>query len=265
MSQNKYINKLQGKSVLIFGGTSGIGYAVAEALLEHGAKLTICGSNLDKLANTIERLTKSYPDVKQDRITTAACDLAATATLEDRLREIFEHAVSAHGGQKIDHIVFTAGDPLDVAGGITGTNINVINSISAVRLHAPILIAKVIATTEYVNNSVSTSVTITGGASHLRPRKTWPIVSMVASAMEGLVRGLALDLAPIRFNVVHPGMFQTELASGIPPAALEITKAGTLTKRIGQPEEIAEAYLYFMKDFSADGTALVSDNGKILA
>ncbi|QKX59724.1 uncharacterized protein TRUGW13939_06866 [Talaromyces rugulosus] len=264
MTTFKYINKLQGKRVLIFGGTSGIGHAVAEALLEHGAKIVISGSTTESVQRAIARLQKAYPDVNPERIVTAVCDLVQTDTLEDRLRELLKEVVSKDE-QKIDHIVFTAGNRFDVAGGITGTDIPLVNSIMAVRVYAPILIARVIATTDYVTKSASTSFTFTSGTAHTRPRKTWPIIAMMSGALQGLATGLAVELAPIRVNVVNPGLFKTELASEWVPEALEAASNMTLTKRLGQPEDIAEAYLYFMKDASVDGTALVSDNGKVVA
>ncbi|KAH8705835.1 putative short-chain dehydrogenase [Talaromyces proteolyticus] len=264
MSQRKFLNKLQDKLVLVFGGTSGIGYAVAEAVLEHGAKLIISGSNPDKLDRTVNRLRKSYPDVKDGQIVTLVNDLTQIDILENRLREQFHDVVSENGGQKIDHIVYTAGDSLNVGNGISDADIKYINSVMTVRAYAPIFIAKVIATSDFVSKSAATSFTITSGTAHIRPRKAWPVVSMLSGACQGLVKGLAYDLAPIRVNVVNPGLFQTELASKWPASALEKAKGDTLTKKIGQAEDIAEAYLYFMKDASVDGISIVSDNGKVL-
>jgi NAD(P)-dependent dehydrogenase (short-subunit alcohol dehydrogenase family) len=264
MATFKYINKLEDKHVLVFGGTSGIGYAVAEALIEHKARLTIIGSNTDRLANTVKSLLTAYPDTKDGRVNTIFCDLSQLDGLEARIRETLRIA-SADGSQKIDHIAFTAGDPLNVAGGITGTDIELINTIMGVRAFAPVLIAKVIATSAYVNISAASSFTFTSGTAHLRPRKTWPVVSMLSAELHGLASGLAVELAPVRVNVVNPGFFQTRLAARFPTEVLEKTREAMLTKRLGQPEDIAEAYLYIMKDTSADGTSVLSDCGKVLA
>lgn len=260
----KYLNKLQDKRVLVFGGSSGIGYAVVEALLEHGAQVTVSGSKPEKLDNIVKHLHSSYPNLKDGQINTWACDLTGFDGLEARIRETL-HAASKGGEQKIDHIVFTAGDRVDVAGGITGTDIHVINSLMGVRVFAPALIARVIATSDYVNKSAATSFTFTSGTAHIRPRPTWPMVAMLSGALQGLASGLAVELAPIRVNVVNPGFVETELASGRPAEFLRKVKESTLTKKLGKPEDIAEAYLYFMKDASADGTAIVSDGGKILS
>lgn len=242
-----------------------MGYAVAEAVLEHGASLIISGSKPEKLARAVERLQSSYPDITKNgnEIVTIACDLSQTDVLEDRLRDLFKTA-SENGSKKIDHVVFTAGDPMNLAGGIAGTDFNIVHSLMAVRVFAPTIIAKIIATTDYVNKSATSSFTMTSGTAHLRPRKTWSIVSMFSGALQGLASGLAVDLAPVRVNVVNPGVVQTELFSRLGPEAAEKAKEASLTKRIGQPQDIAEAYLYLMKDVSADGTAILSDNGKVL-
>jgi NAD(P)-dependent dehydrogenase (short-subunit alcohol dehydrogenase family) len=80
----KFIHKLQGKRVLIFGGTSGIGYAVAEGCIEHGSAVIISGSNAAKLQTTVERLKSSYPSLPSSQVTTHACDQAWQKYLRHR-------------------------------------------------------------------------------------------------------------------------------------------------------------------------------------
>lgn len=191
------------------------------------------------------------------------CDLSRTDDLEERLRDLLK-AVSEDGSRKIDHIAYTAGNKLDIAGGLPGTDLKVINSLMAVRVFAPILIAKVIAATDYVNKSAAASFTFTSGTAHIRPRVNYAMVAMLSGALQGLASGLAFDLAPVRVNVVNPGAIQTELWNSMPAGLIEKAKENSLTKKIAQPEDIAEAYLYFMKDPSVDGTAVTSDNGRVL-
>ncbi len=88
------------------------------------------------------------------------------------------------------------------------------------------------------------------------------------SAIEGLTRGLAIDLKPIRVNVVSPGPVLTELFDGIAPnrreAALEGMRKGTVLGKLGRPEDIAEAYLYAMRDGFCTEQVLGSDGGRLL-
>ncbi|POS69156.1 short chain dehydrogenase [Diaporthe helianthi] len=105
----KYINKLQGRRVLIFGGISGIGYAVAEACVEHGCAVIISGSNARKLGDTVLRLRTSYPHIDSSQIIIHACDLADKKGLETNIQRLLS-VVTRETRSKIDHVVFTAGD-----------------------------------------------------------------------------------------------------------------------------------------------------------
>ena len=105
----KYTSKLTDTRVLIFGGSSGIGYAVAEASLEYGAQVIISSSNSSRVDTAIERLTKSYPSAK-NRVSGHACDLSSSSSLEANIERLFGDV-----GGKLDHIVFTAGTDLAVA------------------------------------------------------------------------------------------------------------------------------------------------------
>ena len=69
--------------------------------------------------------------------------------------------------------------------------------------------------TEYMKKSSSSSITLTGGTNTARPVAGWSIPAAVGGASEGLVRGFAVDLKPIRVNLVHPGAIRTELVEGL--------------------------------------------------
>lgn len=110
--QRKYTAKLEGSRVLIIGGTSGLGFTVAEACVEYGALVTVSSSNKDRVQGTVEKLKKSYPSAS-DRVFGLTVDLSKAETLEDELKTLLEGTVRDLGG-KLDHVVFTAGDALAV-------------------------------------------------------------------------------------------------------------------------------------------------------
>lgn len=64
---------------------------------------------------------------------------------------------------------------------------------------------------------------------------------------------------------MSPGSVKTELLSGLSEAAAEFMRNSTLTKRLGRPEDMAEAYLYAMKDGFVTGTVIHSNGGALLA
>lgn len=88
---------------------------------------------------------------------------------------------------------------------------------------------------------------------------------MATTAVEGLVRGLAVDLAPLRVNLVSAGPIATELLATLPQSYLDMYAEQTLLKAIGKAEDIAEAYIYIMKDRNITGSIVFSDGGRRLA
>jgi NAD(P)-dependent dehydrogenase (short-subunit alcohol dehydrogenase family) len=105
----KYTSKLHAAHILIFGGSSGIGYGVAEALLENGAKISIASSSQSRINDAVSRLTKAYPS-KKDNISGVVCDLGSE-DMEANIVKALE-SVTQGGKGKLDHVVHTAGDKL---------------------------------------------------------------------------------------------------------------------------------------------------------
>lgn len=109
----KYTSKLRNSRVLVIGGSSGIGFCVAEACVEHGAFVVVSSSNKDRVDKAVEKLKSSYPSAKE-RVYGLTVDLSKADTLETELKTLLEGTKAKLGGQKLDHIVYTAGDALAV-------------------------------------------------------------------------------------------------------------------------------------------------------
>lgn len=254
----KFINKLQDRRVLIFGGTSGIGYAVAEACVEYGCTVILSGSNSPKLANTVLRLKTSYPHVASSQIITHACDLSNKEDLESNIQTLLSVVTRGANG-KLDHVVFTAGDARSLKSASEVT-VAQFEKNQVVRNIAPIIIAKYLP--QYMGMGPDSSYTLTGGFIFSKPPPGFGLHA--ASGVEGLARGLAVDMAPIRVNLVSPGAIKTEAMKSVPEQALDGLAKATTIKRLGRPEDIAEAYLYFMKDGFVTGSILHSNGGRLL-
>ena len=256
----KFINKLQGKRILIFGATSGIGFAVTEACIEHGATVIITGSKAERLSTTIQRLQTSYGDL-QSRVTAHVCDLSDEATLEANIVALLD-AASAHGTHPLDHISFSAGNALALPP-IAAVSIAQLRQLDVVRHLAPVMIAKHAG--GRVAASPDASFTITGGVNAHKPAPGWAVAAADGGRNEALVRGLAVDLAPLRANLVAPGAVDTELLQRLlTPERREGFVQKTLGKRLGRPEDAAEAYLYLMKDGFVTGTVIHTNGGALL-
>jgi NAD(P)-dependent dehydrogenase (short-subunit alcohol dehydrogenase family) len=259
---SKYINKLQSKRVLIFGGTSGIGFCVAEAAVEYGAIVFISSSTSEKLERALTRLRATYPDAL-DRIHGYTCDLSNKDTQESVIESLFKK-VTNDGTDKLDHIAFTAGDRR--VGGpprLPIANADMIFKGLTVRSVAPVIIAKLLP--KYIHLTQKSSFTLTGGAATAKPSPGFSIPIISGGGLEALTRGLAVDLKPLRVNIVAPGAIATELWEGIPSQVTDTFKKMNLAGELGRPEDTAEAYIYAMKDSYVTGTTLYSDGGWRLA
>lgn len=264
----KYTSKLHNKRILIIGGSSGLGYAVAEASLEQGAHVIISSSRPARIESAISRLVQSYPSARE-RVRGQACDLASAATAESNIERLFVFATVSDGdgggGGKLDHVVFTAGDGLATMP-LCSISLAAIQAAGMVRFVAPLLIARYAA--PHMAAGPASSITLTTGSVAEKPMRDWAVVASYAAGLYGMVRALALDLKPVRVNLVSPGAVATELWAGMPREAyVEFERQigeRALTGRIGRPEDVAEAYVYAMKDANLTGSVVGSDGGGLL-
>lgn len=257
-TKNKYVNKLLDHHIVIFGGTSGIGFCVAEAGIEHGARVTILSSDANKVNAAKTRLSTSYPEaVAKDQISGLTIDLGAP-TVEDDLVSIFEQI------QPFDHIVFTAGNYMSELEDWLQprADLDRIRNSANTRVIAPFLIAK--HAPRYMSSkSPACSITLTSGAIAEKPvGQGMSIHAMYSTGLYGMARNLCLDIAPVRVNLVSPGAVDTELWDSFPgrDALFEDLKKKMPVGEIPTPESVAEAYMYCMKDRGLTG-AVISTNG----
>jgi NAD(P)-dependent dehydrogenase (short-subunit alcohol dehydrogenase family) len=262
--QKKYTNKLTSSRILIFGGSSGIGYSIAEASLEQGATVIISSSSSSKIQTAISALQAAYPSAK-DRITGYVRDLSDANRLEESITSLFEE-VGGKGKLLLDHIVFTAGDVYSLPK-LAEVKIQDVHVRATVRFYAPLLTAK--HAPKYLKPGPASSITLTSGSvAAERPLPGYSVIAGLASAIPGLMRGLAVDLAPIRVNAVLLGTVDTPLFDNFPPdlkeMVLESFKKGNLTGAVGRPEDVAEAYLYAMRDWNLTATIIRTNGGMLM-
>jgi NAD(P)-dependent dehydrogenase (short-subunit alcohol dehydrogenase family) len=233
---------LEGQSVLVIGGSSGIGFAVARAAREAGAHVTIASSNADRVREAIVRLGGGE-------------GIGLDVTDEGAVAAFF----AASG--PIDHIVFTAADwaqvdhkpfaEIDLAAEAT---------LFGVRFWGALAVAKHGAKCVKPGGSI----TLTNGMAAHRPQKGLAVATAMAGAVEHLVMGLAVELAPVRVNGICPGAIRTEAWDELPAAFRQFQEdrlAGQLIPRVGQLQEAAEAYLYLMRGTYTTGQTLRVEGG----
>lgn len=234
---------LSGQRVAIIGGSSGIGFAIAERAMAEGAEVVIGSSQQAKVDAACEQLGSK------------ASGRAIDVHDEQSIADFF----AATG--EFDHLVFTAGDwgkrdPKEIVDVEADEFANTI----AVRFTGALLAVK--HARPHLRDGGS--VVLTDGIVAHRPRKGAPLNTAMAGAVEHLVYGLAVDLAPLRVNGVCPGAIGTEVWGENAAAAFKGFTDTLPLRRLGTPQEVAEAYLFLMKCGYVTGQIVRVDGGKSL-
>jgi NAD(P)-dependent dehydrogenase (short-subunit alcohol dehydrogenase family) len=236
---------LDGKRIVVLGGSSGIGLATAKAAAKEGASVVVASSRKARIDDALAKL----PAGTEGHVLDLANETAVQALF------------ASLGG--FDHLVFTAGETLQL-GSLTSTDVEAARRFFGLRYWGAYLAAK------YGRGSIRPggSIVFTSGLAGKRPHAGWALGASICSAMEGLTRALAVELAPIRVNIVCPGVVKSPLWGKMTEAdraALYRQTADRLpVGHVGETEEIAEAYLYLMHQTYGTGQVLVVDGGAAL-
>ena len=245
------------QSIIIIGGSSGIGFAVARLSLKADIRVAIVSSNSDRIATAVDILTKEFPDQK---ISGHTCNLK-TENVESDLEKALLEASAAHDNILFDHIIFSAGDQLRVQP-LKDIDVNLIHEAGRVRFVAPLIVAKL--APRFLSNHYSSSLILTSGFISQKPVAGWSVVGSYASGLSAMTRNLAVDLKPIRVNLVIHGAVDTELWGPNRETAIAEYAKNSFMGRVATAEEAAESYIYLMKDTNATGSAVSTNGGGLL-
>ncbi|RAS38690.1 SDR family oxidoreductase [Paraburkholderia bryophila] len=236
---------LRDQRVVLLGGTSGIGLATAHAALAMGASVIVVSSRGQRVAEAVSRLGE-----RASGYTVDLNEQSAVSGLFERIGPF-------------DHLVYSAGDALQT-GPLAGMDLDAVRRVFDVRVFGAIAAVK--QATPYLRPGGS--VVLTGGVASLRPQRGWVALASACSAMEGLVRALAVELAPIRVNLVSPGLVRTPLWANMPDAEREALFAASgdalPVGYVAEANDVAHAYLYLMTNRYATGQTVVVDGGGVL-
>ncbi len=232
--------------VVILGGTSGIGLAVAKAAAAAGASVAVASRNPDSVAAALAQL----PEGSTGRVV----DVSSSSEVEAFFTEIGE----------FDHLAYTAADHLTSTplGDYTPEKarrfleLRLVYAFEAVRLAVPHIRA-------------GGSITLTSGTAAFKGGTGWLLGAIVSGATISAAKSLAVELAPIRVNVVAPGVVRSPLWSEIPEAEREKMYAtagsGLPLGRVAEVEDAAKAYVQLMDQDYATGVTSVIDGGALIA
>src|SRR3984957_10501745 len=243
MTQKQQIEnhwELSGKRIVVLGGTSGIGVAVAQQ-----ATAMITSSNANRVKQAVATL-----DGKAEG---HALDLSNERDIQNFFQKIGD----------FDHLVFTAGDRLQL-NELAATDLTKARHAFELRYWAALAAVK------YASPHIRKdgSIVLTTGVAGRRPHKGWTIAASVCGTIEALTRALAVELAPIRVNAVSPGVVRTNLWQNMSSAEREqfFESMGKRLPvgRVGEAHDIAHAYLFLMKEGFSTGQTVVVDGGTVL-
>jgi NAD(P)-dependent dehydrogenase (short-subunit alcohol dehydrogenase family) len=233
---------LQDQHVLIAGGSSGMGLAVARLALQAGAVIHLVASNQARLEAAQQQLGTTNVHIY-------AVDISS------------ELAVTALAGKidHLDHLVTTAArltfKPL------AELNYDDINAMLGSKFWGPVLLTQKLAAKLRPTGSIvyfSGVAADKGGAGAA-------IVGAVNGALHGLAKNLVYELSPIRVNVVSPGVVDSPTWDGMGEAEkadfLQSVAEALPAKRVGHVEDLAQSALYLMTNKYVNGTVLTVDGG----
>jgi NAD(P)-dependent dehydrogenase (short-subunit alcohol dehydrogenase family) len=233
---------LSGKHVVVIGGTSGIGRSVAQQAAAAGARVTVGSRNQKRVSDTVALLGSPAQGRTVD------------VSDGESVRAFFEAAGA------IDHLVLPGNEvkiapfgklPVaDAQASMMSKFWGQYMAIKAARM-AP-----------------AGSIVLFSGVASRKPGAGAPALTAINAAVEGLGRALAVELAPVRVNVMAPGIVETELWDTLPEATREVTlkqfTGRQPVSRPGQPEEIAAVVLTMMTSGFMTGAVIDVDGGALL-
>jgi NAD(P)-dependent dehydrogenase (short-subunit alcohol dehydrogenase family) len=248
------MGRLDGKTVLVTGGSTGIGYATCERFIEEGARVYLTARREPELTAAVERLGDCAIGIVSDISNLDDLDRVYETITQrgDRLDVVF---ANAGGGDQLATIAEVTPDSYDYTFGI-----NVKGTIFTVQKALPLL------------NDGSTIV-VTGSTSASRGTPGFGMYSASKAALRQLVRTWAGELAErrIRVNLIVPGPTDTPGLRQIAPdpaqqaALLEYFASQVPLARVANPREIANAALFLASNESSfmTGTQLFIDGGEV--
>ena len=238
--------RLKNKIAIVTGGIRGIGFATVERFLQEGATVILTASSEATAQRAVDRLKEKYPEAKVAGISPDLTDL-------ESVRASFNNIVKEYG--TIDILVNNAGvsesTPLDaytedLFDRVMDLNVKgVFNATKAAAEHMEKRGAGVILNT-------SSMVSLTGQPSGL----AYPTSKF---AVNGMTVSLARELGPkgIRVNAVAPGITETDMMKAVPKEIIDPMIARIPLRRLGQPEDIANAFLFLASEEAAYITGVI--------
>lgn len=231
---------LKGKVAVVTGGTRGIGYAVVKKYLENGAKVVLFGSKQETADKAVASLKEENPSWEVEGMAPCLTDAAAVAKTLETVKEKYG---------RIDVLVNNAGISQSTKlYDYTPEEFDKIMDLNVKAIFYAVQPAAKIMKEQGGGCIINTSsmVSISGQAAGVG----YPASKF---AVNGITISLARELGPdhIRVNAVAPGVTRTDMVAALPPQLVEGLVKNIPLRRAGEPEEVANAFVFLASDMAS--------------
>lgn len=246
---------LKGNVAVVTGGTRGIGYAVVRKYLEAGASVALFGSRQCTADAALERITSESPGAN---VMALSPDLTDSASVEGAFGEV----VKRFG--RIDILVNNAGISQSLP--LNEYSDEEMDKILDLNLKAVFVCCR--AAARLMEASGGGVILNTSSVVSLYGQPSGCLYPTTKFAVNGLTKSLSRELAPrgIRVNAVAPGVTRTDMVANLPEALIKPLVARIPIGRVGEPDEVADAFLFLASDMASyiTGAVLPVDGGVII-
>lgn len=246
---------LKGKVAVVTGGTRGIGYAVVRKYLEAGASVALFGSRQCTADAALERITSESPGAN---VMALSPDLTDSASVEGAFGEV----VKRFG--RIDILVNNAGISQSLP--LNEYSDEEMDKILDLNIKAVFVCCR--AAARLMEASGGGVILNTSSVVSLYGQPSGCLYPTTKFAVNGLTKSLSRELAPrgIRVNAVAPGVTRTDMVANLPEAMIKPLVARIPIGRVGEPDEVADAFLFLASDMASyiTGAVLPVDGGVII-
>ena len=238
--------RLTNKVAIVTGGSRGIGYATVKAFLQEGATVILTASRPENAAKAVEKLKAEVPGAQVSGISP---DLISLQSVEDA----FAQVVETYG--RIDILVNNAGvsdsTPLAAYSGES------FDKVLDLNVRGVFHCAK--AAAKYMEQQGSGVILNTSSMVSIYGQPAGAVYPASKFAVNGLTLSLARELGPkgIRVNAVAPGITETDMMKAVPKSVIDPLIAQIPLRRLGQPQDIANAFVFLASDYAAYITGVV--------
>ena len=237
---------LKGKVAIITGGTRGIGFATVKKFLDNGATVAILGSKQDTVDRAISKLKEENPDYN-------VVGYWPNIAKFDEVEKVYNDVKERFGS--VDIVVNNAG--ISARASIFEYPVDEFEKIMDLNVKAVFNSAK--AAAEIMKEQGGGVILNTSSMVSIYGQQSGVGYPASKFAVNGITKSLARELGPhnIRVNAVAPGVTRTDMVAALPDEVIKPLIATIPLRRVGEPEDIANAFLFLASDMASYITGAV--------